>query len=66
MFEGEFFQAVINNMWFENQQDEGVKLSDFFNPISMPCFALILTVVSSFRHYRLSNCSLLLKDSALH
>jgi hypothetical protein len=49
-------------MWFNNKRDEGVIYQDYFNPISVPSIALILTAVSFFFFsiYRLSfNCFLL-------
>jgi hypothetical protein len=33
-------------MWFKNKRDEGIMFSDYFNPISIPSIALILTAVS--------------------
>lgn len=33
-------------MWFMNKRDEGVVYQDYFNPMSIPSIALILTAVS--------------------
>jgi hypothetical protein len=33
-------------MWFKNKRDEGIMFADYFNPISTPSIALILTAVS--------------------
>lgn len=39
-------QKAVNRMWFKNKRDEGILNSDYFNPISVPSIALILTAVS--------------------
>lgn len=33
-------------MWFKNKRDEGITYPDYFNPVSVPSIALILTAVS--------------------
>lgn len=38
-------QKAVNKMWFKNKRDEGIMYPDFFNPISIPSIALILTAV---------------------
>ena len=38
-------QKVVNKMWFKNKRDEGIMFPNFFNPISVPSIALILTAV---------------------
>jgi hypothetical protein len=37
-------------MWFKNKRDEGIMFSDYFNPVSIPSIALILTAVSGPLH----------------
>ena len=39
-------QKAVNKMWFKNKRDEGIMYPDYFNPISVPSIALILTAVS--------------------
>lgn len=39
-------QKAVNKMWFKNKRDEGIIYSDYFNPVSVPSIALILTAVS--------------------
>ena len=44
-------------MWFNNKRDEGVIFQDYFNPISVPSIALILTAVSFILFYSVSTLS---------
>ena len=39
-------QKAVNKIWFKNKRDEGIMFPDYFNPVSIPSIALILTVVS--------------------
>ena len=41
-------QKAVNKMWFMNKRDEGIIFQDYFNPLSIPSIALILTAVRSF------------------
>ena len=54
MFEGDLFQSIVNQMWFESPSDEGIMYSRFFNPFTCEALALILTMVSihNVRHLR--------------
>ena len=47
-------QKAVNKIWFNNKRDEGVIYQNYFNPISVPSIALILTAVSFFFVYTLS------------
>ena len=52
-------QKAVNKMWFKNKRDEGITYPDYFNPVSVPSIALILTAVSrllSFPFKLYSNC----------
>ncbi|GJJ13727.1 hypothetical protein Clacol_007983 [Clathrus columnatus] len=45
LYSNPILQIAINEMWFQNDRDEGVKFSEYFNPIPFPVIALIFTVV---------------------
>ena len=48
-------------MWFKNKRDEGIIFQDYFNPVSIPSIALILTAVRIFfSGYKLSFNSFIL------
>jgi hypothetical protein len=38
-------QKLINNLWFKNEDDDGMIFLDHFSPIPIPAVALVLTVV---------------------
>ncbi|KAJ6625727.1 hypothetical protein B0H10DRAFT_1782301, partial [Mycena sp. CBHHK59/15] len=38
-------QRAVNAMWFANRRDEGPSFPEFFNPITKPGVAIVLTVV---------------------
>jgi Domain of unknown function (DUF6532) len=44
-------QKAVNKMWFKNKRDEGIMNPEYFNPMSIPSIALILTAVSCFLCY---------------
>ena len=39
-------EKAVNIMWFKNKHDKGILNLDYFNPISIPSIALVLTAVS--------------------
>lgn len=45
LLQNPLIQRVVNMMWFQNKNDEGVVFSDYFNPIPIPALALVLTAV---------------------
>ncbi|GJJ15828.1 hypothetical protein Clacol_010106 [Clathrus columnatus] len=48
LYSNPILQIAINEMWFQNDRDEGVKFSKYFNPIPFPVIALIFTVKSLY------------------
>jgi len=46
IYNNPIIQKAVNKMWFNNKRDEGIVYQDYFNPISIPSIALILTAVS--------------------
>ena len=40
-------QRAVNDMWFQNKYDEGIKYEKNFDPLPIPAIALVLTAVSS-------------------
>ena len=48
IYSNPIIQKAVNKLWFNNKRDEGVIYQDYFNPISIPSIALILTAVGFF------------------
>jgi hypothetical protein len=48
IYNNPIIQKAVNKMWFMNKRDEGIIYQDYFNLLSIPSIALILTVVSFF------------------
>ena len=40
-------QCAVNDMWFQNKYDEGIKYKKNFDPLPIPAIALVLTAVSA-------------------
>jgi Domain of unknown function (DUF6532) len=36
---------VLEDQWFADSQDEGIKFHAYFNPITLPTIALVFTAV---------------------
>ncbi|KAL6300199.1 hypothetical protein BKA93DRAFT_716378, partial [Sparassis latifolia] len=47
LYKSEIIQMVINDMWFANKHDEGVRYHGYFNPMPVVTIALVLTAVSA-------------------
>ncbi|GBE90183.1 hypothetical protein SCP_1900320 [Sparassis crispa] len=45
LYKSEIIQMVINDMWFANKHDEGVRYHGYFNPMPVVTIALVLTAV---------------------
>ncbi|KAL6305982.1 hypothetical protein BKA93DRAFT_775949 [Sparassis latifolia] len=45
LYKTEIIQMVINDMWFANKQDEGIRYHEYFNPISDVTIALVLAAI---------------------
>ena len=48
LYRNPLLQKIINVMWFQNRQDEGVVYNKYFHPMKAETIALVLTVVSAF------------------
>ncbi|KAJ6579887.1 hypothetical protein B0H10DRAFT_2235523 [Mycena sp. CBHHK59/15] len=47
-------QRAVNAMWFANRRDEGPSFPEFFNPITKPGVAIVLTVAENLIDERLT------------
>ncbi|KAJ6564236.1 hypothetical protein B0H19DRAFT_941479 [Mycena capillaripes] len=47
IYRAALIQKSINIMWFANSRDEGVSFPEFFNPITKPGLALVLTAAEN-------------------
>ncbi|KAJ6540408.1 hypothetical protein B0H19DRAFT_915941, partial [Mycena capillaripes] len=54
IYRAALIQKSINIMWFANSRDEGVSFPEFFNPITKPGLALVLTVAENLIDERLT------------
>ncbi|GBE88906.1 hypothetical protein SCP_1403140 [Sparassis crispa] len=45
LYKSEIIQMVINDMWFANKHDEGVRYHGYFNPMPVVTIALVLAAV---------------------
>ena len=47
LFRNKNIQKVVNAMWFENKQDDGVSYPEYFKPLPDVTVALVLTAVQA-------------------
>ncbi|GLB39847.1 hypothetical protein LshimejAT787_0705000 [Lyophyllum shimeji] len=45
LYQNKLIQKVVNAMWFQDKQDEGVLFVDDFRPFPIPALALVLSVI---------------------
>ncbi|KIJ51544.1 hypothetical protein M422DRAFT_158281, partial [Sphaerobolus stellatus SS14] len=51
LYESPIVQQAINQAWFQDPSDTGVKYSSYFNPTPIRTIALIFTVVSPMSYF---------------